>query len=72
MAVWLVALIQMKRKRAVRKIDGIIVLTGPRRRSERRGRSRRPGRLVAFMRMRRLTDAWLSRWRWDWAYATMK
>ena len=72
MAVWDSAPIQTKRKREVRKMQGMMVLTWPRRRSERRGGKRRPGRLVAFMRMRRLTDAWLGRWRWDWAYTTMK
>ena len=25
----------------------------------------KPGRFVAFMRIRRVTDAWLSSWRWD-------
>ncbi len=54
----------------MRKIYGIIVLTGPKRRSERNGGIRRPGWLVAFMRIRRVTDAWLSRcrlWGPSWA-----
>ncbi len=55
--------LHIKRKMAVRKMPGIIVLTGPKRRSERNGGIRRPGRLVAFMRIRRVTDAWLSRCR---------
>lgn len=62
----------MNRKMDVRKTQGMIVLRGPRQRSERKGRRRRPGRLVAFMRIRRVTEAWLVRWSWDWAYATMK
>lgn len=37
MAVWLAAAIQTKRKTAVRKMQGMMVLTWPKRRSERRG-----------------------------------
>jgi len=47
-----VALIQRKREAEVRRVKGRRVLRGPRQRSERRGGMRRPGRLVAFRRVR--------------------